>query len=70
MWGIFLLGYKTRKPMNFVINLTVNSNNPAGIFEQSVGAMNREGTGLVVVPARQFVKPGGIGSCKSILGLL
>jgi hypothetical protein len=32
IWGIFCCDNKTRKPMNVVINLTVNSNNRAGIF--------------------------------------
>jgi hypothetical protein len=41
---------------------------PAGIFKQSAGATNR--VGMVVVPARQATRPGGIGSLESIHRLL
>jgi hypothetical protein len=45
-------------------------NKIAGISKQSMGARNRVGIGLSYRPARLHIKPGGIGSLESILGLL
>jgi hypothetical protein len=40
----------------------------ACIFKQSIGVRNQ--VGMAVVPARQAIRAGGIGSLESILGLL